>query len=76
MNLKYMIPAVLFAGVAATLAVGLTLKPGDLPSMMINQQVPEFDLRVVQIPTGDDLRSVGAELRSAGGASSAAPAAS
>ena len=44
MNLKYIIPAVVFAGVAATLAVGLTLKPGDLPSMMINQQVPEFDL--------------------------------
>ena len=44
MSLKYIIPLVVFAGVAATLAVGLTLKPGDLPSMMINKQVPEFDL--------------------------------
>lgn len=44
MSLRYIIPLVLFAGVAAALAVGLTLKPGDLPSMMINQQVPEFEL--------------------------------
>lgn len=44
MNLKFIIPVALFAGVAAALAVGLTLKPGDLPSMMINQPVPEFDL--------------------------------
>ena len=44
MSLKYIVPLVVFAGVAAALAVGLTLKPGDLPSMMINQQVPEFDL--------------------------------
>lgn len=44
MNLKFIIPVALFAGVAAALAVGLTMKPGDLPSMMINQPVPEFDL--------------------------------
>ncbi len=44
MNLKFIIPVALFAGIAAALAVGLTLKPGDLPSMMINQPVPEFDL--------------------------------
>ena len=44
MNLKYIIPVALFAGVATALAVGLTLKPGDLPSVMINKPVPEFDL--------------------------------
>ena len=44
MTLKFILPVALFAGVAAALGVGLTLKPGDLPSMLINQPVPEFDL--------------------------------
>ena len=44
MNLKFIIPVALFAAVAGMLGVGLTLKPGDLPSVMINKPVPEFDL--------------------------------
>ena len=44
MKLKFLLPVLLFAGVATALGVGLTIKPGDLPSVMINQQVPEFDL--------------------------------
>ena len=44
MKLRFLLPVLLFAGVATALGVGLTIKPGDLPSVMINQQVPEFDL--------------------------------
>ena len=44
MTLKFILPVALFAGVATALGVGLTLRPGDLPSMMINKPVPEFDL--------------------------------
>ena len=44
MRFKFIIPLLLFTGVVTALGVGLTLKPGDLPSMMINKEVPEFDL--------------------------------
>ncbi len=47
MNLKYILPVALFAGVAAALAVGLTLKPGQIPSVMIDKPVPKFDLPAV-----------------------------
>ena len=44
MKLTFILPVALFAGVAAALAVGLTLKPADIPSVMIDKPVPEFDL--------------------------------
>ncbi len=44
MNLKFIIPVALFAAVAAILAVGLTLEPGKIPSVMLDRPVPEFDL--------------------------------
>ncbi len=44
MNLKFIIPVALFAAVASMLAVGLTLKPGEIPSVMLDRPVPEFDL--------------------------------
>jgi cytochrome c biogenesis protein CcmG/thiol:disulfide interchange protein DsbE len=44
MKLKFLVPLLLFAGVATALGVGLTIRPGDLPSVMINKQVPVFDL--------------------------------
>ena len=47
MTLKYILPVALFAGVAAALAVGLTLEPGNIPSVMIDKPVPEFDLPAV-----------------------------
>ena len=47
MTLKFILPVALFAGVAAALAVGLTLKPGQIPSVMIDKPVPEFDLPAV-----------------------------
>lgn len=44
MNLKFIIPVALFAAVVSMLAVGLTLKPGEIPSVMLDRPVPEFDL--------------------------------
>ena len=44
MNLKFVIPVVLFAAVAGMLAVGLTLKPNEIPSVLLDRPVPEFDL--------------------------------
>ena len=44
MNLQYTIPVVLFVGIATALAVGLTLEPGKLPSVMLDKPTPEFDL--------------------------------
>jgi cytochrome c biogenesis protein CcmG/thiol:disulfide interchange protein DsbE len=48
LRLRYMLPVVLFAAVAVALAVGLTLKPGELPSTMIDKPVPQFDLPPVE----------------------------
>jgi len=47
MRFKFIIPLALFMGVAITLAVGLTLKPGDIPSALLDSTVPEFDLPAV-----------------------------
>lgn len=47
MRFKFIIPLALFMGVAITLAVGLTLKPGDIPSALLDRPVPEFDLPAV-----------------------------
>ena len=46
-RLRFILPVVLFAGVALALAVGLTLEPGELPSAMIDKPAPEFDLPAV-----------------------------
>ncbi len=44
MNLKFILPVALFTAVATALAVGLTLKPSEIPSVMLDKPVPEFDL--------------------------------
>ncbi len=44
MNWKYILPVALFAGIATALAVGLTLEPGKIPSVMLDKPTPEFDL--------------------------------
>ena len=44
MNLKFILPVALFAGIAAALAVGLTQDPGKIPSVMLDKPTPEFDL--------------------------------
>ncbi|GER06160.1 cytochrome C-type biogenesis protein [Iodidimonas muriae] len=38
------VPLIVFAALAAALAVGLSLKPRDIPSALIDQPVPSFDL--------------------------------
>jgi len=41
-------PLVAFAGIAAILAVGLTLNPREIPSPLIGKPVPRFELPPVQ----------------------------
>lgn len=47
-RLMFLIPLAAFAGIAVAFAVGLTLNPRELPSMLIGKSVPEFDLPPVQ----------------------------
>ncbi len=47
-RLRYALPVGVFAVLAVALAVGLTLKPGDIPSVLIDQPVPLFDLPPVE----------------------------
>ncbi|MEE9140869.1 MAG: DsbE family thiol:disulfide interchange protein [Alphaproteobacteria bacterium] len=44
MRLRFILPAVIFLGLAVVFAVGLTLDPGTLPSALIDKPAPEFDL--------------------------------
>jgi len=44
----YIVPVILFAVIATAFAVGLTLNPKNLPSVLIGKPVPEFDLPPVQ----------------------------
>lgn len=40
----FYVPVLLFAAVAAALAFGLTLKPGEIPSGLVGKPAPEFSL--------------------------------
>ena len=44
MPFRHLIPFVLFVVVAAALGVGLTLKPKEIPTALIDQPIPEFEL--------------------------------
>lgn len=44
MNLKFLLPAAIFAALAVALAVGLTLDSQRLPSVLIDQPAPRLDL--------------------------------
>ena len=44
----FLAPLIVFAGVAAFLAVGLTLDPREIPSPLIGKPVPAFDLPPVR----------------------------
>ena len=44
MRLVYVIPLIVFAGLAAAFGVGLTLRPEVVPSALIDKPVPEFTL--------------------------------
>jgi len=44
-RLIYMLPLAIFLVIAGYFAKGLTLNPRDMPSMLIDQEVPTFDLK-------------------------------
>ncbi len=44
LNLKALLPLILFAGLIAAFAIGLTRDPRVLPSQLINKPFPEFEL--------------------------------
>lgn len=46
--MMFMLPAALFVVVAIAFAVGLTMNPKDLPSVLIGKAVPEFNLPPVE----------------------------
>ena len=43
-RLRYVLPLGVFIALAVALGTGLTLKPGEIPSVLIDQPVPKFDL--------------------------------
>jgi cytochrome c biogenesis protein CcmG/thiol:disulfide interchange protein DsbE len=47
-RLVYLLPILVFAGVGVALGIGLTMKPGEIPSVLIGEPVPSFDLPPVQ----------------------------
>lgn len=47
-RLGFYIPIAIFAGVVIYLAIGLTLDPHKLPSMLIDKPAPEFDLPPIE----------------------------
>ena len=53
MKLKFLLPVVLFAAVAALLYKGLFLNPSELPSALIGKPVPEFTLPPLPLPGAD-----------------------
>ena len=59
-RLGYLLPVVLFTGLAVALGWGLTRNPQEIPSALIGQPVPEFSLPPVQGRTlglsGEDLK--------------------
>jgi len=48
MRLRFVLPIAIFAALAVALAVGLTLKPREIPSALIGKPVPVFDLPAVE----------------------------
>lgn len=44
MPYRHLVPFVLFVVIAVALAAGLTLKPREIPSVLIGKPVPEFSL--------------------------------
>ena len=44
MKLNKFMPFILFALLSVALAVGLNLNPGNIPSALIDQQIPDFSL--------------------------------
>lgn len=47
-KIGHLIPAAVFAVIAVFFAIGLTLNPKEIPSVLLGKPVPEFDLPPVQ----------------------------
>ena len=47
-RIVFLLPVLAFVGIAMALGVGLTRKPGEVPSALIGKPVPEFSLAPVQ----------------------------
>lgn len=47
---RYLLPLIGFVVLIGFLAVGLTLRPSDVPSPLIGQSVPEFSLPKLATP--------------------------
>lgn len=47
-RIAFLIPLLVFLVIAGYFAVGLKLNPRDLPSVLIDQQVPPFDLKPIK----------------------------
>jgi len=45
MKAKFLVPLLLFIGLAGFLAFGLTLNPREVPSPLIDKPAPEFQPR-------------------------------
>ena len=57
-SLTFVIPLVVFLVIAVAFAIGLTLNPREIPSVLIGRPAPEFDLppvkgRLLGLATGD-----------------------
>ena len=50
MKLKPLLTLMVFVGLAAALAIGLTLKPQEVPSALVGKPVPEFALPELHDP--------------------------
>jgi len=51
--LKYIIPLILFIIMAVFLALGLNLKPGEIPSPLLNKPAPVFSAPILQATARD-----------------------
>ncbi len=47
-RLMYLLPLGIFLILAGYFAIGLTLNPRDMPSMLIDREVPQFDLKPIK----------------------------
>ncbi|NQU57320.1 MAG: DsbE family thiol:disulfide interchange protein [Rhodospirillales bacterium] len=47
-RMMYLLPLAIFLVIAGYFAKGLTLNPRDMPSMLIDQEVPFFDLKPIK----------------------------
>ena len=48
MQLRFFVPIMAFAVLAAALAFGLTLNPREIPSALIGQTIPDFELAALK----------------------------